>query len=652
LDKTPRDRELGMGRNISRRDFLNGFAVAVGGSIALPHGAWAEALGMPTPQEPVPAQQGESAGVYYPPIKLGMRGSHDGSWEVAHAMRDGKSWPAAPLDKEFYDLIVVGGGISGLSAAYFYRQQAGPKARILILDNHDDFGGHAKRNEFQAGGRVLLGYGGTQSIAGPNLYSAEAKGLFRNLGIEPQRFDQYFDRNFFASRGLTRGMFFDKEGFGTDRLVSGVGKPSWKEFLAKTPLLPPVQADVVRLYTEKVDYLPQMKLEEKKVYLSQISYRTFLREHVGLAQDALPLFQKSTYGLYGVGIDAVPAGDLSKLGSHPGFAGMDLSGPYGPGMGLEVTRQDDEPYIYHFPDGNASIARMLVRSLIAGSAPGTTMEDIVLARMDYARLDEAKSPVRIRLNSTVVHATNVGGALSPDNAGGKQVMVTYVRDGQAHSVRGTHCVLACWNGVIPYMCPEMPQEQRDGLAYGVKVPLVYTNVQLRNRSAFEKLKIHSVECPGNSFFSSVTLDFPVSMGGYEYPKSADESCVIHMQYVPCEPGLPARDQQRAGRGKLYATTFATFERNIRDQLNRMLADGGFDTARDVQAITVNRWPHGYAYEYNSLYDPVWPPGKSPCEIGRAPFGNIHIANSDAGAFAYTNEAIDQAWRATQEIVKS
>jgi spermidine dehydrogenase len=641
-----------MGRNITRRDFLNGFAVAVGGSLALPHNAWAEACGMP--QTAVSVRPGTTSaandGDYYPPAKTGMRGSHDGSWEVAHAMRDGKTWPTAPLDKEFYDLIVVGGGISGLSAAHFYRQQAGPKARILVLDNHDDFGGHAKRNEFHAGGRLLLGYGGTQSIAGPNLYSAEAKGLFRSLGIEPQRFDKYCDQNFFASRELTRGMFFDKENFGTDRLVPGIGKPTWKEFLAKTPLLPPVQADLVRLYSEKVDYLPSMNVEEKKIYLSQISYRTFLREHVGLVQDAIPLFQKSTYGLYGVGIDAVPAGDLSKLGSHPGFAGMDLSGPYGPGMGLEITRQDDEPYIYHFPDGNASIARMLVRSLIPGSAPGNTMEDIVLAKMDYARLDDAKSPTRVRLNSTVVHATNVGGASAGEAAAGKQVMVTYVRDGQAHSVRATHCVLACWNMVIPYMCPEMPQEQKDGLAYGVKVPLVYTNVLLRNRSAFEKLKIHSAEFPGG-FFDGMTLDFPVSMGGYEYPKNPDEPCVVHLQYVPCEPGLPARDQQRAGCGKLYATPFATFERNLRDQLNRALGDGGFDAARDIRAITVNRWPHGYAYEYNSLYDPVWPAGKSPCEIGRAAFGNIHIANSDAGAFAYTNEAIDQAWRAVQEIVK-
>ena len=177
-----------MHRQINRRDFLNGFALTAGAALAAPSSAWADAFGMPDPS----AQQGRAEnGAYYPPAKTGMRGSHDGSWEVAHAMRDGKTWAAATPDSEHYDLIVVGGGISGLAAAYFYRQHAGAKARILILDNHDDFGGHAKRNEFQSGGRFLLGYGGTQSIAGPNLYSSQAKQLFHELGIEPQRFAKY-----------------------------------------------------------------------------------------------------------------------------------------------------------------------------------------------------------------------------------------------------------------------------------------------------------------------------------------------------------------------------------------------------------------------------------------------------------------------------
>jgi spermidine dehydrogenase len=335
---------------------------------------------------------------------------------------------------------------------------------------------------------------------------------------------------------------------------------------------------------------------------------------------------------------------MAGLGELPGFAGLGIVDRDGPGIGLEVTRQDNEPYIYHFPDGNASIARLLVRSLVPGIAAGNTMEDVVLTKFDYAKLDQKDAPVRIRLNSTAVHARNLG-----DAAHSKDVEVTYVRGGEVSVVRGKACILACWNMLIPYMCPEMPEAQKQGLAYNVKVPLVYTNVQIRNWTALDKLKVHRVYCPG-CMFTGIDMDFPVSMGGYEFTQKPVEPCVLHMQHVPVGPGANAREMQRAGRAKLYATTFETFERNIRDQLARTLGEGGFDPGRDIEAITVNRWPHGYSYEYISLFDPEWPKGQAPHEIGRQPCGNIHIANSDAGAFAYTNEAIDQGWRAVSEIV--
>ena len=641
MSQNKRDRELGMQQEITRRDFLNGVSIAIGTSLLAANPLWVEAFGIP--QSPFAPEKDPN---YYPPANTGMRGSHDGSWEVAHALRDGKEWPESITDEESYDLIVVGAGISGLAAAYFYRKSAGPNARILLLDNHDDFGGHAKRNEFQAGKRLLLGYGGTQSIEAPAHYSKEAIGLLKELGIDVQRFYKYYDQKLYESMKLGEATFFDKETFGVDRLVLEAGLhyfgPTFtSEIAAQLPIAEAAQHDILRLQETKIDYLPGLTLEQKRSTLIKTSYKDFLLNYVKVHPDVVKVFQTAPHDLYGVGIDAVSAYDCARYG-YPGFKGITL-----PKRHRDDDQEEEEPYIFHFPDGNASIARMLVRSLVPGVLPGNTMEDIVTARANYARLDDPASRIHIRLNSTAVRAKHVG-----DPATAKDVEVTYVRGGQAHRVRAGQCVLACYNMIIPYLCAEMSDKQKEALAYCVKIPLVYTNVQISNWSSFQKLGINGAYAPA-AYFSNVTLDFPVSMGDYQFPSSPNESCLLHLLRTPCKPGLACKDQYRAGRYELLSTSFETFERNVRDQLGRMLSAGGFDPARDIQAITVNRWPHGYAYEYNSLFEPIDRPAwERPCVIGRKPFGRIHIANSDADGHAYTNIAIDQGHRAIAEIIGS
>ncbi|MGH9463276.1 MAG: NAD(P)-binding protein [Vicinamibacteria bacterium] len=632
-----RDRRLGMDRPISRRDFLNGVRIAATGA-AVGSRDWLAALGA------LAAQEGAD---YYPPALTGLRGSHDGSWETAHQLRDGKVWEdAAEADDQTYDLIVVGGGISGLAAAYFFRKTAGPRARILILDNHDDFGGHAKRNEFRTQKRLLIGYGGTQSIDSPSAYSPEAIGLLRGLAVDLERFQSAFDQKLYSSLNLTEGVFFDKETFGVDRLVAGYRRTPWDEFASRTPLPESAQKDLVRLFEEKKDYLAGLSSDEKKSRLAEISYADYLKDYVRVDPQVTTFFQASSHGLFGTGIEAVPALDCWGL-SYPGFQGLNLDSQRPPAMGLtSKINTTSEPYIFHFPDGNASIARLLVRSLIPGSIPGRDMEDIVTAKADSGQLDRKEAAVRLRLNSTVVRVRHRG---SLETA--RDVEVTYVRNGKAFSAQGHFCVLACWHQVIPLLCPELPDTQKRALTYAVKVPLVYTNVQLRDWSAFAELGVHDVYCPGG-YHSEASLDSPVSLGNYHHPARPEEPILVHMVRTPCLPGLPPREQHIAGRYELLGTTFETFERQIRDQLGRMLSGGGFDPARDIEAITVNRWPHGYAYEYNSLFDPVWKEGEAPCVRARQRFGRIAIANSDAAAYAYTNAAIDQAYRAVDEITST
>jgi spermidine dehydrogenase len=645
-----RDRELGMHRKITRRDFINGVAVTAGAAIMTPH--------------LFAGNQQEKSSANYPPARTGMRGSHPGSFEAAHGLRDGTFWDSAGKPGETgenYDLIVVGGGISGLAAAHFYRKANGNKARILILDNHDDFGGHAKRNEFRANNAFRLGFGGTFSIESPAPYSAVAKNVIEELGIDVPSYAKYFKRDLYSSLNLRPRIFFDKQTFGTDKLVvnfspryGGESEDSnpetpklLKQFLADAPIAEQAKRDLQSLYEDPKDYYPGLSSDEKKAKLARISYAKYLTEVAGVHEDIVKVYQALPHGLFGVGIDAVPAQDAWGF-DFPGFRGLKLDPAPGKGMNRDaIPNPEAEKYFFHFPDGNASIARLLVRQLMPQAIPGHSSSDVVLAKANYAKLDDSNSPVRIRLNSTAVRVKHIG-----DPASANEVEVTYAREGKVYTARAKNAILACWHVVIPYICPELPDKQKEALASAQKVPLLYTNVLLKNWTSFQKLGTNSVYAP-SMYHSGLNLDLPVSIGGYECAQKPEEPIVVHMMKAACHPGLPARQQHTFGRMELYTTTFETMERNIRDQLARTLGPGGFDPVRDIAAITVNRWPHGYAYEYNSLFDSFWlEGGETPCEVARQPHGRITIANSDAGAYAYTDEAINQAYRAVGEITKS
>jgi spermidine dehydrogenase len=633
---TRTDRQLGMDSAITRRDFLNGVALGIGGTLA---------AGWLSPDLETLLAQGRAGA--YPPALTGLRGSHVGSFEAFHSMRDGAFWKsaAAPQDTgEEYDLVVVGAGISGLTAAHVVRK-ARPDARVLLLDNHDDFGGHAKRNEFAHNGRTYIGYGGTQSIDSPAPYSQVARDLISELGIEVARYSKVLDSNLYKSLGLRPAFFFDKETFGTDRLLAGDLRDD--AFLVAAPVSDAVRRDHKRLLTEHFDPMPGLSQSEKKARLARISYADFLTKLWKLDSGVLPLYQTRPHGLFGVGIDAVPAQDAFGFG-YPGFGAMDLDATPGPGQNLDSIRSKEAAdFYFHFPDGNASVARLLVRRLVPSALAGSTMDDVVTTRADYATLDAPGAPVRIRLSSSVMRVRHSG----PEGPG-QRVEVAYLPNGTRvlKTVKARSVILACWHSTIPYICPELPGEQKTALAYAIKVPLVYTNVFIRRWTAFQKLGVQRISTPG-MWHTSVGLDFPVSLGGYRCQTDPAEPIVLHLSKAACRPGLPARDQHRAGRAELLSTSFETIERSIRDQLGRALGAGGFDPATDILGITVNRWPHGYAYQYNSLNDAFWlNGGEQPCVVARRRFGRIAIANSDAGAYAYTDGAIDHGHRAAHELL--
>jgi len=636
MNWNPQDKQLGMNKPITRRDFLDGVAITVSSLTA------AKLL------SPLNALAEQNS--IYPPLTSGLTGQTDTAFHVMHAIRDGSFWkntqPAINTG-EHYDLVVVGAGLSGLSAAFIYQQQAGVDKSVLLIDPLEDFGGHAKRNEYiSQSGKTLIGYGGSQSLDTPSFFSPAVHQLLRDIGIEIKRFENWFDQDWQKKRKLAESaLFFCKEQWGQDKLV--IRTEDTREWVEQTPLNTKAKADLIKLIDAPDDCLAGLSREAKLQKLSEITYQEFLLDYAKVDNELVLLYHSSTMAYFGVGIDAASALDAWTNGS-PGFDNMDLGEAVHKNMAPSgrVNFAGADPYIYHFPEGNAGVARALVRQLIPAALPGHSMEDISLARLNYTQLDNPQNKVRIRLHSTVVKVAHQG---NPDSA--DKVMISYADEsGQLFSVNASHVVLACWNRVIPYLTDELEQAQIDALNDQQKVPLIYGNVLIRNWKAFDKLKIDSFSARGH-FWRAVGIDFPVSLGNYRFAQSADEPVLLHLSKVFAQSGATnAREQFRLARWQLLDLSFTEMERSIRDLLNRALGAGGFNAARDIEVITFNRWAHGYAYEYMRPWDNYWPDGELPIFRARKPWGRIAIANADSGAYAYAHSALDQGIRAVRDLL--
>ena len=627
-----------MSEKITRRDFLNGVALTTGAGVLAPSNLWA-----------LESLEADAVNATYPPTLTGMRGSHAGSFEVAHALAwEGRKPARYDALEEHYDLVVVGAGMSGLAAAYYYRQQVGPDARILILDNHDDFGGHAKRNEFHHEGRMVLSLGGAQNLDNPGNYSDHAGALMIELGIDADAIaamDANTPDDFLLGGKLNANVGMSMPGAdGKHVNVDGHwykfmhGRGDYAAAVRQLPISADEQDRLIAFFGGAEDFLDDLSLGEQFDYISSVSYNRFLMDKVGLSQQSIAMFDGHLLVLNGVSgwqhtvLEAISAG-------APGLRAMGWVTNFVDSLAAMMIGGVAE--IRMFPDGNASVARLIVQKLIPSVAPNMQgIADVAVAQFNYAALDRENQSVRLRLNSTVV-----GVRETADD----RVVVEYVRGGKPLSVTASHCVLACYNNLIPHLCPEMSKQQKAGLNYGVRSPFVYANVLLNNGQAFSKLNLTFTHCPQDAF-QWVSSAPTTSNGGYQPPRGPEDPMAVFMMGspTPAVEGSSARELCRAGRYKIYSTTFAQYEAQIRQQLQSLLGQYGFDHETDIQAITVNRIPHGYAYSYLGLDDPEWEEGKAPHEIGRAQFGRISIANSDSEAMPLMDAAFDAAWRAVAE----
>jgi len=590
---------------------------------------------------------------YYPPARTGLRGSHPGSNEQAHrlALEGESDWGSTTDSNEEYDLVVVGGGISGLSAAYFFQKERGWDKKVLILDNHDDFGGHAKRNEHHIDGVLRLGEGGSESLEGTNEYGEVVLNLFRDIGIDLDRFKTSYDAEFFKRHGLGPAMYFNKRVFGEDRLVKhpfcdypgfieGLMRPTLEidEAVRQTPLSERGKEQLLRIIQadQNVVGVPKGELKD---YVRRVSYFDYLKNTLGVDDPAVLQIARHTSVDYTEGgTDALSLREVltsGPLGGDPMVAWKDAleDGAYQKYINKDRgTYAVEEPFIHHFPDGNATIARLLVRKLIPNVGPGANAEEVILSKFDYGELDNSEHSARLRLNSTVVNVRHNG---EPQDSG--EVFVSYINDNKSYRVKAKHAVMACYNMMIPHIVPGLPEEQHDALKALTKVPLQYSTVGVRNWSAMKELGVGIVMCPGN-MHQAVNMDYPVSMGGYEFTSSPDDPCVLHMRCAPRGDtvGAPLRQQFNEARYRMLGLSFDDYEQEIREHLSGMFPTALFEFDRDVVSVTVNRWAHGYSHG-------------DPGPVGRQPFGRITIANSDANDTSLADNAIKQAYRAVKEL---
>lgn len=614
------DEQLGMHKGIARRDFIQ-TTVLTSLGLMLPTSCL-----LSTDENELPLN-------YYPPVKTGMRGSHEGSYETAHALaRQGIQF-GNPIDSnENYDLVVVGAGISGLTAAYEYRKKFGNDSKILILDNHDDFGGHAKRNEFNQSSSTRLVWAGTMNLEHTS-FSKPVLDFIAELGIDVNDLHKKLDFNYGNDKPA---IWFDEDTYGENILVPGFSMYNRNEdvldLIDKFPLSKQGIDALKSFYAKDNNVLEGLSEVEIENVLYKTSYTDFLERYCGLPKEVIEIFIKSTDGYWGVQPHSLSVAEAVSAWL-PGGHRLGASAS-------KVVGSEESEKVAMFPDGNATIARLLVCALLPDICPGANANTIALAKLDYSKLDVSKGPVKVRLSSTVVNVKNER----------NKVAITYVRQGKTIRIHSKHSILACYHSIIPHICPEFPALQKKAQQYQVKHPMLVTNVLVKNSKALDKLGISGAYCPGR-MHAKVFTTKGVNTAGYQPNYDKDEAVPL-MFWGMMEPpvrDVHIHDQLKGARMMLFQKSFEDFEREVRTVLDGLLGPAGFNVSEDILAITVNRWSHGYSYGYLDLWDEKYKSGEAPHEIARLPLGNISIANCDAAASAYSQSAIEEAFRAVKEL---
>jgi spermidine dehydrogenase len=622
-------RSLGLQAAITRRDFIGSTLI---GSGAMLLGAAAPAF----------AQGLTSAWNGYAGIGDYSRsnGNIASVVDAAHGIRDGiyeARIDSAPQVDELYDLIIVGSGFAGLIAAYEFRKTR-PNSRCLVLDNHPVFGGEAKQNQMLVDGVMLTGPQGSNDavIPRPDNNYAHVAELWDEIGM-PRSYDfvaptgtaasmkfarDHYDPMFWNEDASTLGYYFDKP-FASKR--AWVVDP-WSDDLRRAP----ISTEARRSWLQWKKHTPVLTHGDEAStdrWLDSMSYGDLITRELGLSKDVFRLSDPLVAtGDYGVSSDVVSAYGAKLLGL--------------PGTGENIIGDD----VFSFPGGNAAILRHIVKAILPDAISGTrSFADVLYAPIDFAALDRPQH-TRIRLGATVVAVRHDG---KPDTASG--VNVTYVVGDQLARVRGKTVIVAAGGWIARRIVRDLPPPYVAAYARFHHGPILVANVAVRNWKAFSKLGISAAHWfDGFGFFVNVRQ--PMKISGVPVPLDPAKPAMLTFYVGFPQSGVPIDAQTSAARGRLFGTSYAEFELQIRRQLQQMLGDSGFNARRDIAGIVINRWGHAYIAPQPGFYFGT-PANPAPLEVIRERHGRIAFGHSELSGRQSWGRAAQESRRALKQVLE-
>lgn len=624
-----------MSADISRRDFVNGTLVGVGATLlsAAAPGCTAKPKAVATTIHPWNGYGG--VGDY-----ANSNGNVASVREAAHLIRDGlTSSMMEDIEDtgEEYDLVIIGGGFSGIGAAYQFFKEQGAGKKCLILENHPVFGGEAKQNEFEVDGYKLYGPQGSNDFGPPDIGDTSLiADIYRDTGLP-------FEFEFVAEdpdKTTVRtplehfyGVYWEEERYDTGYFFGEEAKTPWvvnprADKLARLPWSDAFKAEMNRAFADKEEYYSGDDLDR---WLDSMSYKELLEDVMGYSPAVTEFLDPVlAISMGGVGADVYSAYSAKLL---------DM-----PGTNVHYEYDPNQESAYSFPGGNSGIFRHILKYLIPDGIEGErSFEDILYRPIDYSALDRLENRVSIRLNATAIDVRHEG-----TSADSEHVNVTYFRDGKVSRVKARGVVMSIGGWVAKNIVSDLPEAMVDAYKQFHHSPILVVNVALRNWRFLDKLGISAgrwFEGFGNFF----AIRRPMVTGDYTQPFDPDKPMVMTF-YVPFNnPGHSPAEQGAIGRAELLGKSYADYEKEIVDQMTRMFSDYGFDATKDIAGIILNRWGHAYISPQPGFHfgrDGV----DAPIDIVKKGFGRIQFGHSELSGYMSHTRALIEGVRAAEQAL--